>query len=234
MRHLLTCSIVTLLLNVTCASQAATLFGPTTFSNPFDTRADLIGTVSSGSLNGEDEVFITYSVTRANNAGGDSWHVLAFNATASHIEFLTSPPTDFALLVRTRTDSTDDHQTFHTTSGSWVSGDASSVDFDAVSPAEHAIRITLSGMSSGGFTGSKGVKVEIDHNSSTFGSADRTFDGVFDFGLTDDGLKLVVDTQNQVHTANNLTVFQIPEPSTSALSAVGLLGLLACGRQRRR
>ena len=75
----------------------------------------------------------------------------------------------------------DAHQVFRQTSGSWTDGGATSVDVDAVSPAEHAVRITVDEFDSGGFSGAHNVIVEVDHNASIFAAAERTFSGAIDF-----------------------------------------------------
>jgi len=230
-RYLLPGFIVASLFNLTCAAHAAILFGPT---NVFvgDSSVVDVTTLASASLNGEDDLFITYSAARTNANTGDSWLTLTLNTTDSLFEFVNSGA--LGALTRTRTDSANTHTIFQATGGSW-SPDNTAVDMDAVSPAEHALRLTISGLSSGGFTGTHSIEFEIDHNSSTFVSADRTFSGgVIDFGGSDVGLNVDLRAQNQDHNVNNLTVFQIPEPSSVILAALALLGLLAWGRRRRR
>jgi len=186
--------------------------------------------ITTAQLGGEDELVIEYSVTRGDLTPGDTWLTVTFN-TADTLFAFTSASL-FHGLLRTNTGGTPNHGARGP--GTWASGDASSVDFDAASPAEHAIRITVDGLSSGGFNGVKNITWEIDHNASSFATADRSYTGAFDFGSDD---QLEIDFHSfgagnpsitPFHTVNNFTVSAVPEPGSLAL--LGLGGLLMLRR----
>ena len=212
------------------ASAAVLVTPPTTFVL---TNQDVTQGVdiTTGDLSGEDTLVITYSVTRGDLTAGDAWVTTTFNASPDSLFTFGSV---FSGLLRTATDDTPNHSTM--AGGSWSSGDASSVDFDAVSPAEHAMRWTVDGLSSGGFTGVKNITWEIDHNASSFATADRTYTSTIDFGVSDVGLeidfhsfggKLTGEPRiTPDHTVNNFTVSAVPEPSAFALLGLGGLALI--------
>ena len=180
--------------------------------------------VETVDLNGEDALYISYGITREDTSGGGSWLTVSINeSTDSQFGFTTGGV--LGGLVSTETNSTAAHAMFQASSGSWDGGLDSSVDFDAASPAEHQVLLTITGLSSGGFNGVHNFTFEIDHNASTFGSADRTFTGTLDFGA-DDILDIDFSAFQKSHTAADLTVSQVPEPTTTALLGLGGLALI--------
>lgn len=222
---------------------AGVLFGPQTYSG-FDPPQNTIlpvTSLTSGDLGSNDTLIVTYSVTRDNLLEGQNWLTVGFNAGSGFFDFTTGGV--FAALLRTHTETgtTNPHGAFQAT-GSWAGANDDGVEFDAASPAEHAVRITIDGLNSGGFTGVKNVTYEIDHYASSMLSADRTFTGTIDFGVTDAGLDLDIRsfssgafrTANGTdadHVVNNFTVNAVPEPGSLALLAPG--GLCLFKRKRR-
>lgn len=235
MKQLLLPALATALLLLSPNARAAVILGPTTytFASPPTAIVD-VTTVTTAQLSGEDQLIISYSVTRGNTTVGDSWVTATFN-TADTNKFTFTTSGVFAALLRTNTDTTNTHAAFNATTGSW-SPNNTAVDFDAATPSEHAVRITVGGLSSSGFTGVKNITYEIDHYASTFGSADRIYTGTIDFGATDVGLNIdlrsnLAGNLDPAHSVNNFTITAIPEPSTALLS--GLFCLTALARRRR-
>ncbi|MGB0766193.1 MAG: PEP-CTERM sorting domain-containing protein [Phycisphaeraceae bacterium] len=226
------------------SADADVLFGPQTYSG-FDPPQNTIFPVTSltnGDLGGNDTLVVTYSVTRENLLEGQNWLTVGFNAGGPNMFSFTSGGV-FAALLRTHTNTgtTDSHGAFQAT-GTWAGGNDDGVDFDAQSPAEHAVRISIDGLSSGGFAGVKDITYEIDHYASSVVLADRTFTGTIDFGGTDVGLALDIRSfsdgafvanngTDADHVVNNFTVSAVPEPGSLAL--LGLGGLCMLKRRRR-
>ena len=94
--------------------------------------------ITVAQLGGEDELVIECSVTRGDLTPGDAWLAVTFNTTDGLFHFTSSGL--FHVLLRTNTGATPSRGA--TSGGTWPSGDASSVDSDAASPAEHAVRIS--------------------------------------------------------------------------------------------
>lgn len=216
-------SLALLLGAATC--RADTIYGPTDHNGVGAASIVDVTTIASAALNGADELVITYSVERTETSAGDSWLTLTFNTDTPHTAFTSSGV--LGVLLRTMTDSSPgDHQAFQATGGSW-SPNGTSVDMDATTPVEHAVRITVTGLASGGFNGAHPVTIEFDHNASSFVTADRTFSGgTVDFG-TDDQLNIDVRGQNKNHNVKNLTVSQAPTTIPTFIMLEGGLALLA-------
>ena len=211
------------------SASAGVIVGPTDIAAPNNGVAQGAD-ITTAQLGGDDELVIEYSVTRGDLTPGDAWLTVTFNTTDGLFDFTSSGL--FHALLRTNTGATPSHGA--TSGGTWSSGDASSVDFDAASPAEHAVRITVDGLSSGGFAGVKNITWEIDHNASSFATADRTYTNTIDFG-SDNGLEIDFHSFESSgvspdHTVNNFTVSAVPEPGSLAL--LGLGGLLIARRRR--
>lgn len=210
--------------------RAAVIFGSTSYTPGSGNQVTDVTTLNINDLSGNDQLVINYSVTRGNDTLGDSWVTVAFNTDPSFFAFTSSGV--FGGLLRTRTSSTNPHEAFRTAEGSW---DPNNSSVGITVATGHAVRITLSGLGTGGFTGKKDIIFEIDHDASTFGSADRTFTGTIDFGDVDLGLKIDLRTLatgfDPEYSINNFTITAIPEPSI-ALLAGGVLRM-AFARRRR-
>lgn len=213
------------------SASAGVLYGPTDIEVPESIND--VTSLTTGDLGGNDELIITYSITRGTTDAGDSWLTMVFNRDPADNKFTFGSV--FGVFMKTKTHETNGYSTPNAT-GSWGTGGNTGPLFGTGSPAEHAVRVTVSGLSTGGFSGVKNVVVEIDHNASTVVTADRTFTGTFDFGGTDEGLSIDLRSHggsgvDPEHTANNFTITAVPEPGSLALLAVG--GLCMFKRRRR-
>ena len=221
------------------SASAATLLGPTTIAVDDNTAAVDVTTISTVDLSGMDGLVIAYGITRGNATSGGSWLTMTFN-TADTSKFLFTSTTGtsvFGATVRTE-DGTGGHTAWQAT-GSWDPNNTGA-NFFAATPNAHSVRVTIAGLSSGGFTGIKNVTFEVDHYASSFAAADKTFTGTIDFGSTDVGLNIDLRSYGasgtpQVafdpdHTATNFTITTVPEPSAALLGGIGALLLL---RRRR-
>ena len=166
--------------------------------------------ITSAELNGADNLYITYTMNNTRTADGDGWITLTMNTRGSGYGDFLSGGAGF--LTRMQAGATaSDHQLF--VNGA-VSDTDASVSFAVGDGESHAIRITIDGFDPNNtFTGIHSVLFEVDHFATSFETADATMIANFDFGSTDNGLTLRLNSGGAALNLDNLTVFQISEPA---------------------
>lgn len=193
---------------LTEAAAPVIFHGSTDYTAASGTVTD-VDTITSAELNGADNLYITYTMNNTRTADGDGWITLTMNTSGSGYGDFLSGGAGFLARMQAGVTASN-HQLF-------VNGVASDTDasqlFTVGDGESHAIRITLGGFDANNtFTGIHSVLFEVDHFATSFETADATMTANVDFGSTDNGLTLRLNSGGSALDVDNLTVFQSPQP----------------------
>lgn len=211
------------------ASATVVLHGPTDYDVPSITVAT-VDTILSSELNATDDLVVIDFIANNNDVSG--WITLTLNSGGNFGSFNSDAIGGF--LTRVQTSGSSPHALYNAPAVIADSNAAANfTPFPSGDGEAHSVRITLSGFSSNNeFTGIHNALFEVDHFSTIFSAADASMTANVNFGATDNGLTLRLESAGDMNV-DNFTVTQIPEPGTYALVG-GLLALTSVMVRRRR